>query len=103
MTHPAYRPLEASDSHLIGQYADTLENLVRSEGWKVFEKWMQTQEEKLIDDLTATMTSDQLLRSAGALAQLRLTRRWPVRQAQAFRTQLASRAERTKANNERSR
>ena len=103
MTHPAYRPPEASDSHLIGQYADALENLVRSEGWKVFEKWMQGQEDKLIEDMTGSMGSDQVMRSAGALAQLRLARRWPVRQAQAFRTQLASRAERTKANNERSR
>jgi hypothetical protein len=73
---------------------DALSALVRSDGWKVYERFVMQQEEMVQRAITQAQPAEgvtlteHVLRNAGALAQLKLLRSWPHDQLRVFVKQM---------------
>lgn len=80
--------LVPNDYNILIAQADQLEQMTRSEGWKVFLGYVKMQRQLALTHIeNASSGEGVILRASGALAQLRELATWPEKQAEAFRMQ----------------
>lgn len=71
------------------RYLYALEEMEKTEGWKVYAAWLKGQRERLVTSLIQPGTqTDSVMRSAGALAQLELCSTWVPNQMKFFKQQV---------------
>lgn len=82
-----YMPPRREPGEALAHYRSELESMVQTDGWKVYQKWMETQLRQLIAKFENETDPNILLRNGGAYAQAKLILEWPDKQIAAFKMQ----------------
>lgn len=89
-----YKPPELNDRAAIEVNLEHLRALTQHPGWRIFQAMCIAQQKSLIADITNFTKPDELMRTAGALAQTIILASWVDNQISSFQQNLINLKER---------